>query len=435
MATIAGLTIAAAGVGLSAYSAFNQPDAPEMGGGGPAGSDPYAEMQLEMMGEAQDTIGAASAYDKQLEVRRRQMQQYLGTDAQARGMLDFGVDDATAAAIKAGTLKEGESFRDSFNSNRSWKQLDKQERKNLKIAGYKQKDLKLAQQELYRAFDLVDKGKTEEGLKVKREAEAKLAKMGLSIEVLRDLGEGKKTAAVDLKRKISNELRAGFKDLQSPTAQLVGRRISEARDLQDIHSGTSQRFIHSMIDDPLHELSQAEDEAHDVLALSERESARSARDFTGMQGNMRSFGAEQAVKARSAEKFGTAHALTRQQTAVAKAQVLGDAARYYNQFRTAYADSALAAAENWVNNQSFVRDSFRQLQMTAATALAGVSSMGAQLAAQTGQTAMSIASNERLAAHEAKFAASQAKAQAISGLAGSLMGIGSTVASYGVKTA
>jgi hypothetical protein len=425
MATIATIGIAAAGVGLSAYSAFNQPDAPSGGGGayGPQ-DDPYAEMQAEYLAQAAETMGAAADYDKQMEQRRRQMQNLLGTDAQKYGVVDYKVDQADAALRKSGKFGETDSFRRGLDARQAWRDLSKTERKALKESGIGRKDLKHLQKELADAKAMAEAGDVEGALKKKRQAEAGLALIGI---------DPAKVASTELTHKWKPEERAAFKDLQSPTGMMVGDRMREARELQDPTSERSKNFYRMLTHDPIMELSQAEDEAHDVLAMSERESARTSRDFAGAAGNMRSFGAEQAMRERSAEKFGTAHALMRQQTGVAKAKVFGEASRFYNEYRTAYADSALGAAESWVNNQSFVRDSFRQLQMTAATALMGVSTMGAQLAGQMGATAMAISSNERMANQEMQWAAAQQKAQAIASLGGALMGMGSTFGGYAMQ--
>jgi hypothetical protein len=447
MATIIGVGAAVAGVGLSAYQAFSGPDGGSSGGGYyPQGADPYMEQQLDMMEAAGETMGAAARYDKQMEARRRSMQNMLGTDAQAAGAPDYLADAATAgegfqAPVDAnGQIVEGTTWRQGFSSRKGWKELVKAKKaeakaagqkpkgvvKDLKAAGITKKTLKANAELWEQSYAAAAAGDYTKAQELRNQAHGQLQQWGLATpdgQISASLGGGTDFHQAKLKK----QEKAAWRDLQSPSALLVGARVAEARQMQDPNSEMSQRFMHNMTDDAIAELSQAEDEAHDALALAERESARSSRDFAGAAGSMRSFGAEQAQRERSAERFGMGHALTRQQTAVAKAKVYGEAARYYNEFRTAYADSALAAAENWVNNQSFVRDSFRQLQMTAATALMGVSSMGAQLAAQTGQTAMSIASNERLAAREEAFAAQQAKAQQISTMSGALLGLSSTI--------
>lgn len=451
---VIGAVGAVAGAAGTIAGAFGGEDAPSGGGAGAAGSSAaemaLAEAQIAYMEQAREDVLAAAEYDKSLEARRRSMQNQLGSEAQLAGVPDYlveGGDNFQAPVDAEGNPIEGASWRQGFNAGKAWKGLVKSTKEAAKAAGEKPRDavkaLKtqgLSRKALKENADLwkqsyaaAAEGDYERAQELRNQAQAQLGELGLvgedgSIsEALSAEGVG---GADFHQMKMGPEAKAAWKDLQSPTALMVGERVSEAAALQDPESEESKRFMASMVDDPVAELELAEDQSYDALALAERESARASRDFSGAAGSMRSFGAEQAMRDRSSERFGLGYAMTRQQTAVAKAKVFGEAARFYNEYRTAYADSALAAAENWVNNQSFVRDSFRSLQMSAATALAGIATTGAQLAQQTGMTAMAISSNERLANQEMAFAAQQAKAESIANMSGALMGASGSLLKY-----
>lgn len=150
--------------------------------------------------------------------------------------------------------------------------------------------------------------------------------------------------------------------LGSPTGMLVGSQVARARALQDPNSQESVRFRDSLTGGALAAVDAAHENAVRALATQERGAARGGRDALLGRGGASAQVATAAVAARTAERFATQRAGVETEVGAQKAQIFSQAAQVYETFRADFAKSAVSLASAWVNDQSGVRDNFRQLQ-------------------------------------------------------------------------
>jgi hypothetical protein len=150
--------------------------------------------------------------------------------------------------------------------------------------------------------------------------------------------------------------------LASPGAMLVGGVVSKAREMMDPNSAEAMRFKDSLTSGALTAVEQGRQQAVRALGAQERTGARQQRDMmmgTGAAGQTAKMA---AVGARNAERFATMRADVEGGAAAQRAQIHGDASKMYESFRYDLANNATSLAAAWVNNESGVRDNFRQTQ-------------------------------------------------------------------------
>jgi len=155
---------------------------------------------------------------------------------------------------------------------------------------------------------------------------------------------------------------AAESSLGSPTGMLVGGVVNQARQMQDPNSAESMRFKDSLTSGALTAVEQGRQQAVRALGSQERTAVRQQRDMmmgTGAAGQTAKMA---AIGARNAERFATQRADVEGQAAAARAGIESDAAKLYEGVRMDMANNAVALSSAWVNNESGVRDNFRQIQ-------------------------------------------------------------------------
>jgi hypothetical protein len=155
--------------------------------------------------------------------------------------------------------------------------------------------------------------------------------------------------------------------LGSETGMLVGEQVHSARMMQDPNSAEATRFKDSLTDGAIQAIDQSRTNALRAQAADERGAGRAMRDAELSAGSASSSVRTAAVAARSAERFASQQTQIEGDVAAAKAQVYSAAGQMYEQFRVDLANNAVSLASAWVNDQSGVRDSFRQAQMAITT--------------------------------------------------------------------
>jgi putative component of toxin-antitoxin plasmid stabilization module len=214
----------------------------------------------------------------------------------------------------------------------------------------------------------------------------------------------------------------GYKALMSESGLMAGGILRDAGELMDRDSETTERFMDSLTSGALAEINAAETNAGRALATQERSAVRSNRDAAMATGGARSFGSEVALAARSAERFAGMRAQTATEAGAARAQVHAQAAQFYENASRTWAVSALQASRDFINDLSFVRDTYNQMQndltgMFAQLAgTAGAASMA--LSSKAMSTAGSIANADRMAAAQEEAAESEMIGSIVGGVLG-----------------
>lgn len=157
--------------------------------------------------------------------------------------------------------------------------------------------------------------------------------------------------------------------LSSPTGMLVGGMVNEARQMMDPASESAVRFRDSLTSGALAAVDAAKTNAVRALATEERGAGRAMRDMMLSGGQASQTGKMAAVAARTAERFATQKATIETEAGAQRAQILGEAAQAYEQFRVQLANNATELASSWVNDQSGMRDSFMQLNAQVMTSV------------------------------------------------------------------
>jgi hypothetical protein len=303
--------------------------------------------------EGMDAVDETSGWNMDMERRRKRIEKFLGTDVQLEhgGIRDWQANDYRQAySYTGGSLRNLES-RDQRRAFHDSSALRKE------------------------AYQLAAEGKHEEADAKIAQATALENEFGINEENGFALGE--KFAP----KKIPNEL-------MSPAMQIHGGNLRDALELRDPESETSQRFMDSLTSGPLAAVDAGERNAGRALATAERTAARGTRDAAMSAGGARSFGTEQATMARSAERFAATRASVATEAGAARAQIHGEAAKFYESFSRAWSIDATAAARDGVNNLSFIRDSFREMQISLTAITAQLAGVGAQTQASLSQQAM-----------------------------------------------
>jgi hypothetical protein len=163
-------------------------------------------------------------------------------------------------------------------------------------------------------------------------------------------------------------------EMSSPMSQIVGGLVYRGEQLLDPESEESQRLISSITEAPLAQIDYAEEKGQQTLATSERAAYRQQRDLGLAGGGMRMPGAEAAVAARTAETFGTARANLNAQMGMARASIIGDARKFYEENAPQWALNSVNAADAWINNRPWVNETYLKLSTSltqSAMALGG----------------------------------------------------------------
>jgi hypothetical protein len=322
-----------------------------------ANSEDYMEGGLEYLEET-------SGWNEQMEHRRAGLENWLGSDAQLEGE---GVKDYLADA--EGGWREGLFY----NGRPGLKRLKRQD-----------KDLFAKAQEVDALFkqryEAGAAGDYEKARELDAQARALINEYGLTEE-----------AGFSLSEKYKQQMMPGRKALLSPTGMTAGEIVRDANELLDPDSQHTADFKRALTEGAIAQVDAAETSAGRAIATGERAAFRQARDLAGALGGARSFGSEMAVATRSAERFAAMRADVATQAGAGRAQIHAEAEKFYQSFSRAWAVDSLSAAQQWVDSRSFVRDSFREMQISLAGMYSNLSGVGAQVSANLSQTATNAA--------------------------------------------
>lgn len=198
---------------------------------------------------------------------------------------------------------------------------------------------------LQRAEDAARAGNFQEADQLREEARLSLTKNDVTMPGLRrgirgrgpfgDLGDIEGLESIwDLEGDPRIE---AFAALQSPTAQIVGNQLREARAFQDWNSEESVR-----------ERQLLREPGERAIRSQEREALRGSRMERLRSGvGQRSF-ASQQINERTREGF-----------SAQLAQLESDVSSSFNEYRRQYASNAVAFAQNWAANTGGVRQEFQ----------------------------------------------------------------------------
>ena len=156
----------------------------------------------------------------------------------------------------------------------------------------------------------------------------------------------------------------------SPAGRLIGSQLRDARSLLDPASEATARFKDSLTSAALADIEGGRLASERSLSSAERTGERGRRDTALAYGSSANPNARMAFGARSAERFGSLRAGVETGAATERAKVHGAAAQFYETFSRQYAFDAVGASRAFVNDAAFVRDSYRQMQLTLATNIA-----------------------------------------------------------------
>jgi hypothetical protein len=340
------------------------------------------------LGMVEGQMGEQSA----LEQRRAQLEHGLGSDVQLDhdGVIDWQADEAERGRVGL-VRKDGAG------------QLSRTQRK-----------AKRETQSLYeQAYKLDAAGDHAKADEIRAQADQAFESAGLG-------------SHFEVADRYDPRMQKGSKQLQSASGRLAGETVRDANELMDPDSETTKSFRDSLTKGALAEVDAAETNAGRALATQERSAIRSNRDAALATGGARSFGSEAALNARSSERFAGQRAEVATNAGAARAQIHSKAAQFYETFKREWAVDAAQAGRDYINNVSFVRDSYRQMQISLTgifaelSATAGAASMG--LAGTAMQTSADIYATDKAADAAEKAAKQEMYGSIVGGVLGILGG-------------
>lgn len=166
--------------------------------------------------------------------------------------------------------------------------------------------------------------------------------------------------------------------LGSPLAQSMGEMVHQGREFLDRDSETSREFRASLRDPALEAIEGERKLGERGLASERRGALRQQRDVGLSRGAGRRATAEVALGRRTAERFGTARADLNLKSGIAKAKVIADTNRFFEEYSREFASNSIAMADAWLDNRSGVREQFHNSMDRLAAASAEISQNNAQ---------------------------------------------------------
>lgn len=153
---------------------------------------------------------------------------------------------------------------------------------------------------------------------------------------------------------------AARRALGSTQGMIVGQMVRKGQDLLDTQSAASKELRSLLQDESLAALEEGRINAGRAIASEQRTFQRQAEMAAARRGSSANPAREAAIAARVAERFGSQKAQAETQFAERSAQIRQQANTFYATYRDQFATNAIGLAQQWVNNQSGVRDEFTQ---------------------------------------------------------------------------
>jgi hypothetical protein len=221
--------------------------------------------------------------------------------------------------------------------------------------------------EMQRAYDLAAAGNMEEANQIKAGIESEYAAYQQSMTGKAGDKAAKRFGTIGTSTFDRNT--AG-RAARSPLAQSMSDLVKDSRALMDPESDTSRRFKDALTAGALAETDAAQLSAERTIATQERTSRRQLRD--AQLGGTVKGGLVSALALRNSERFAAMNAEVASEAGARRAQIYGEAARFYEQFKREWATNTVAAAQAYLANASGFRDNYRMMQIDLVKTIAGV---------------------------------------------------------------